>query len=212
MALTTKSIAYTLISLASKFQEFFYADAADVTFSYMDDDNVIRESTVSNIKKITEELTIVANTCEKDKISFMLIDDGEEIVKITDTVDIAALSAGYNLFCPHSREEYEKARLFLVGIGRPKSFGPLGIYKPTKKADSKYRQLNSVEMGADGWRVADGSLTWWGSDRTDIDEPKGSYTANSYLGIYYDDDGHVLSYTRANRTYKYTTYLCCKRS
>lgn len=56
MALSSSVAAYTLIGMAEKFQDFFYGDAQDVTFKYMDADGNILTKTVPNIAKVTAEL------------------------------------------------------------------------------------------------------------------------------------------------------------
>ena len=57
MDISTKSTAYTLISMASKFQEFFHGDAGDVLFKYMGENNEVSEATVPNIAKIINTLS-----------------------------------------------------------------------------------------------------------------------------------------------------------
>ena len=56
MALASTTAAYTLIGLASKFQEFFYSDAADVTFEYMNEDGEKLSTSVPNVAKIEDNL------------------------------------------------------------------------------------------------------------------------------------------------------------
>jgi len=58
MALSSTTAAYTLIGMAEKFQDFFYADAQDVTFKYMDVNGIILTKTVPNIAKVTNALNI----------------------------------------------------------------------------------------------------------------------------------------------------------
>jgi len=147
----------------------------------------------------------------RNDIEFMLIKNGKRIRYKDDVVDKKAIDEGFDLFCPHNREEFELARLYLLSLGETKSMGPLGIYKPTNRGNSKYKPLNSEGMGKDGWTVRDGWPTWWGSDRTNVSEPNGDYIANAYLGISYDNDGYIRWYNDANSVYSYTTYLCVKR-
>ena len=56
MPIASSVAAFTLINLASKFQEFFYGDAADVTFEYMNEDGEVLSTTVPNVAKVTAEL------------------------------------------------------------------------------------------------------------------------------------------------------------
>ena len=156
--------------------------------------------------KSWEELAPVGTILE-----FMLIENGKKIRYANDPIDPRASSKGFELFCPHSKDEYEMARKYLISIGKPKAMGPLGIYKPSDGASSENKPLNSAFMGLDGWRVQDGSVTWWASDRTDVTEPNGDYTAYAYLGIQYDDNGYVTWWNDCNSNYVYSTYLCVRR-
>ena len=152
-------------------------------------------------------------------IEFMLIKNGKQINFANDPIDDKALSKGFELFCPHNREEYEMARRYLLALGEPKSMGPLGIYYDDPNIPSScctgcwhsYHALNSDDMGKLGWKVQDGSPTWWASDRTNVSEPNGDYTARAYLNITYDNNGYITWYNDAHSSYKYTTYLCVRR-
>jgi hypothetical protein len=62
MPLASTTAAYTLIGLASKFQEFFYHDAGDVTFEYMNEDGERLTTTVPNVAKIEQNLLDNATT------------------------------------------------------------------------------------------------------------------------------------------------------
>ncbi len=154
-------------------------------------------------------------------LEFKLIKNGSSLRYVTDEIDPSLTEDGYELFCPHSKEEYEKARKYLLGIGEPSSMGPLGIYYSEDGPGGAYSwcsecwhsriPLSSNGLGSKGWKVKDGSLTWWASDRTNVTEPNGDYKANAYLGIWYDDEGYVRWWNDANDAYSYTTYLCVKR-
>jgi len=149
---------------------------------------------------------------EKD---YALIIGGPKISSIRDEIPIEYILAGYTLFSPHSKEEYEEARDWLVSIGHPKKMGPLGIYKPTSGGSysCRYKALRSDSLGADcGWKVQDGSDTWWASDLTNVSEPNGDYTGGCYLRIDYDDDGNVVWWNDYNCNYGYTDYLLVKRN
>jgi len=166
----------------------------------------------NDLKNDVEELkTLIHDYIHRNDIEFMLIKNGKRIRYKSDTVDKKALDAGFDLFCPHNREEYELARLYLLSLGEAKSMGPLGVYKPTNRGNSVYKPFNSEGMGKDGWTVRDGWPTWWGSDLTNVSEPNGDYIANAYLGISYNNDGYIRWYNDANNVYSYTTYLCVKR-
>jgi hypothetical protein len=112
---------------------------------------------------------------------FKLVKNGAPIRFSYDSIDSSAASAGYELFCPHSREEYDLARKWFLTVGEPFNFGPLGIYYDGDDIPGRWctkcwhsnHALNSDDMGKLGWKVVDGSLTWWASDRTDITEPNG---------------------------------------
>ena len=56
MPLASTVAATTLIGLADKFQEFFYGEAGDVTFDYMDEDGNIQTTTVMNVAKVVKYL------------------------------------------------------------------------------------------------------------------------------------------------------------
>ena len=160
-----------------------------------------------------------------NKLDFLLIKNGKSINLATDTVDDIALKQGYDLFCPHSKEEYETARLYLLSIGEPTAMGPLGIYKDDDDDDDDDftdSALNSTEMGSRGWKVKDGSSEWWAADsisdttnqrfdRSPMNEPNGDYVGKAFLGIWYDDQGYIKHYNDGNDSYKYTTYLCVRR-
>jgi hypothetical protein len=62
MPLASTTAAYTLIGLASKFQEFFYHDAGDVTFEYMNEDGEKLTTSVPNVAKVTADLQANAVT------------------------------------------------------------------------------------------------------------------------------------------------------
>ena len=65
MPLASTTAAHTLIGLASKFQEFFYSNAADVTFEYMNEDGERLTTTVPNVAKVTADLRASAVTDEE---------------------------------------------------------------------------------------------------------------------------------------------------
>jgi len=167
-----------------------------------------------NFDEIIDEIIPVGTILE-----FMLIENGKKINFANDPIDKRASSQGFELFCPHSKEEYEKARQYLLSIGKPTAMGPLGIYYPYNGQDFSNYALNSNELGSKGWKVQDGSLTWWAADTTSdstfdrkpMAEPNGNYTAKAYLGITYDDNGYIKHYDDDNSSYSYTTYLCVRR-
>ena len=152
---------------------------------------------------------------------FYLVVNGKKLRYNTDEIDQILIDDGFELFCPHSSDEYELARRYLVSINNPKSMGPLGIYYPADGPGSPTIwtsngwfsgiPLNSDGLGKKGWLVKDGSKLWWASDLTTVTEPNGDYAANAYLGITYSDDGHIQWYNDAGNRYSYVTYLCVKR-
>ena len=160
---------------------------------------------------------ILPNT---DIVDFMLIENGTKITFSYDPIDNRATDAGYQLFCPHSREEYELARKYLLALGKNGKMGPLGIFYDGDDIPGNwcsgcwhaYHALNSDDMGKLGWKVVDGSPVWWASDRRDISEPNGDYTKYAFLGIWYDDNGYIKHYNDAHSSYSYTTYLTVKRN
>jgi len=157
---------------------------------------------------------------EGDITNFFLVENGNLIRFSTDDINPDLISQGYELFCPHSREEYEVARNYLVKLGKAKMMGPLGIYYPKNGPFYPHYKslgwcscipLNSDNMGKKGWKVKDGSDVWWASDLVNVTEPDGDYVANAYLGITYDNDGHIKWYSDSNDRYGYKNYLCVKR-
>lgn len=157
-------------------------------------------------------------------LEFMLIENGSGIRFSYDPIDNRASLQGFELFCPHSKEEYEKARQYLLSIGKPKAMGPLGIYYPSNGPgccgwSMKNYALNSDGLGAHGWKVVDGSPTWWAAytttdstfGRKPMNEPNGDYRAYAYLGIFYNDNGYIEQYNDNGANYLYTTYLCVRR-
>lgn len=146
-------------------------------------------------------------------IEFTLCEKGKMINYANDAIEYNFKKDGYELFCPHSKQEYELAKQYLLSIGKPESMGPLGIYSPVDdgtQVASKY-PLNSEFMGKLKWKVQDGSQQWWASDLTTVTEPNGDYTKNAYLNIEYNDQGDVIHYNDGHASYKYTDYLCVKR-
>ena len=161
---------------------------------------------------------------QKSLDRFLLIENGKKLRYSTDEIEEKYKDEGYELFCPHSKEEYEQARQYLLSIGKPKSMGPLGIYYPHNgpgccRWDMRNYALNSDGLGKKGWKVKDGSPTWWAADTTrdpqfdrkPMGEPNGDYTANAYLGITYDNNGYVKHYNDGWNGYSYKTYLLIKR-
>ena len=157
---------------------------------------------------------------EGDISEFLLVENSKLLRYSTDDIDPDLISQGYELFCPHSEEEYEIARKYLVKLNKPKMMGPLGIYYPSNSPTYPHYQslgwcsgmpLNSGHMGKKGWKVKDGSRKWWASNRTNVTEPNGDYKANAYLGITYDAVGRVQWYNDAYDRYAYKNYLCVKR-
>ena len=150
-------------------------------------------------------------------IDFKLVINGS---KIRFSYDQPTLEDGYMLFCPHNRYEYDLARRYLLALGKPTYMGPLGIYYdgddiPGRCCTRCWHSnipLNSDGMGRLGWKVVDGSPTWWASDRTDVTEPNGDYTKYAYLGITYDNNGYVRWYNDAGSRYAYGNYLTVKRN
>jgi len=171
------------------------------------------------LDELTDYIKEKVNEKDSNIIDFKLIENGTPIRYSTDDIDTAASDLGYELFCPHNREEYEEARQYLISIGKPTSMGPLGIYYDgvlprggwSVRGWMSNIPLNSNNLGTKGWKVKDGSLTWWASDLTTVTEPNGDYTKNAYLGITYDANGYVKWYNDANDRYVYRTYLCVKR-
>ena len=153
----------------------------------------------------------ILNLKTNNKSKFYLVKNGKSIQNSKDQIDDKAIQNGYELFCPHSKAEYEEARKYLVSLGEAKSMGPLGVYA-TKAIHSQHHPLNSEHMGKDGWKVKDGSSTWWASDRTNVNEPNGDYSPYAYLNMEYDNNGYIKWYNDANNRYSYKTYLCVDRS
>ncbi len=60
--LDSQTCAYTLISFAGTFQDFYSEDAKDVTFKYMDEDGVTHEELVPNVTKLAEQLSAAGVT------------------------------------------------------------------------------------------------------------------------------------------------------
>jgi len=191
-------------------------------FAYEQNTKGVWKKKIKQVPLATEALTFGGLTPEEfvasmkptiPVLEFMLVKNGAIIRYSTDPIDTNASSLGYELFCPHSKEEYEAAKKYLLTINEPRSMGPLGIHKKTSRGDNcSYIPLNSDNMGNHGWVVQDGSETWWASDKTTIREPNGDYYANAYMAIWYDTAGDVYYYNDANNRYAYTTYLCVKRS
>jgi len=155
-----------------------------------------------------------------DIVDFRLVENGARIRYSYDPIGSSASKDGYELFCPHSREEYELARRYLLALGKPTAMGPLGIYYdgndiPGRCCTRCWHSnipLNSEGMGRKGWKVIDGSNTWWASDRTDVTEPNGDYEKYAYLGIWYNENGYVKWYNDCRNSYSYTTYLTVLRN
>jgi len=145
-----------------------------------------------------------------DITEFKLVDNGKSLTYYTDEIDDDLKSQGWMLFCPRSKNEFNKARDYLKEIGRIGCVGPMGIYN-TKSVDSSNKPLNSDNMGKDGWRVKDGSPCWWASDITSVTEPNGDYDAGAYLHFTYDENGDIKLYNDNHHNYTYTTYLVVKR-
>jgi len=151
--------------------------------------------------------------------AFKLIKNGQPIKYSHDPIDSKATDEGFILFCPHSKEEYEIARKYLLSLNSPKSMGPLGIYYdnddiPGKACSNCWfsnHALNSDDMGKLGWKVVDGSLVWWASDKRNVTEPNGDYKKFAFLGITYDNLGFVKWYNDMFDCYSYNTYLTVKR-
>jgi len=152
---------------------------------------------------------------------FKLVENGSRLRYSTDDINQSLIDDGYELFCPHDRNEYDHARKYLIANKKPKAMGPLGIYYPDDGPGGPTNYiangwcsstpLNSKHMGKKGWKVKDGNKVWWASDLATVTEPNGDYKANAYLGISYDNDGNVIWYNDGRAAYSYTTYLCVKR-
>ena len=151
---------------------------------------------------------------EKD---FLLIKNGEKIQYATDPIDTKASSLGLVLFCPHSKEDYRLAMSWLSRKGHSYSdVGPLGIYYPENGPGCcnwgmRYHALKSDDIGKLGWKVVDGSDKWWASDRTNVSEPNGDYSAKGFLNFSFDGDGNLRNWNDAGAC-SYTTYLCVPKN
>lgn len=62
MGLPYETAAYTLIGMATRFQDFFYAPEQDVTFEYMNENGEVKTATVPNVAKIKKQLDTAAVT------------------------------------------------------------------------------------------------------------------------------------------------------
>jgi len=170
------------------------------------------ERMTATLKNGCSVVDIFSNTSmgPDDIDEFKLVENGNTLRYYTDEISQDLLDDGWELFCPRSKDEFDKAKDYLNSIGKPGLMGPLGIYN-TRAVNSSYKPLNSDKMGKDGWRVKDGSPCWWASDLTNVSEPNGDYTAGAYLRIDYDEYGNVKWYNDGNSSYSYVNYLVVKR-
>ncbi len=156
------------------------------------------------------QLLFRMKTINTVKSKFYLIEGGISTSKFGDKD--SCKKRGLKIFAPNTKQEYEVAREYLISIGKPKAFGPLGIYHPNptqvKFPWTSNTPMNSANAGAKfGWKSTAGD-TWWISDKTNITEPNGDYTPNCWLSIQYNDSGNVIWYNDELCNNSYTTYLC----
>ena len=168
------------------------------------------------IKYKNQEVKIIGKYTPK--IEYLLIENGKTIKYATDSIDKKALDLDYVLFCPHSKEDYHNAMSWLRSNGHSYSdVGPLGIYYPLNGPGCcgwkmRYHALNSDDIGILGWKVVDGSDKWWASDRTNVSEPNGDYSAKGFLGRFSFDGSGNLTHWNDGGAYSYSTYLCVPKN
>jgi len=147
---------------------------------------------------------------------FMYIKGGKGINYSYDTIDARAIDAGFELFCPHTKEEYDVARRYIISLGE-NCLGPLGIHHDSGidgqnwGKSLRYVPLNSTNMAVHGVKVVDGSADWWACDLTTVTEPNGDWTKYAYLNLKFDALGKITWYNDASARYSYSDYLCVKR-
>jgi len=193
---------------------------AEIKKIIADDSKLLEGSTKDEIEKDIQK-TFNAMYLKKDELpiqigdilEFQYVENGKTISNSNDKIEEELIKDGFELFCPHSKEEYEKARKYLVNIKKPKGMGPLGIYQTRSgwRSTAPFEPLTSEGIGKYNWAVQDGSKTWWASDIETIGEPNGDGKRYGYLGIDYDDKGYIYHWNDA-RNYKYSNYLCVKRA
>jgi len=171
----------------------------------------IRDSNGNLIMKVSSESDFDKNGCGKI-LAFKLVENGKTINYAWDTIDENLIKEGWELFCPHSKDEFEQAKSYLKSLGKIGKMGPLGIYNSQPTKNTINIPLNSDGMGKYGWKIQDGCPTWWASDLTNVTEPNGDYTPYAYLSIQYDENGDIKWYNDNDANYKYSDYLLVKRA
>lgn len=153
--------------------------------------------------------------------TFYWLQDGPVTASVDDADGCGAV--GLQLFAPRSRADFELARDYLLSIGAEHFMGPLGLYNDRggEAAVAVGKAMNSYDVdnaAALGWRTTlvdpqnpSEPGDWWISDRTDLSEPNGDYTARCWLEVLYDEFGDVRHYNDWDENscrYSYSDYLC----
>ncbi|WP_196138804.1 Ig-like domain-containing protein [Aliikangiella sp. G2MR2-5] len=150
--------------------------------------------------------------------TFLHFANGIPSTYMTDNDSCKAV--GLQIFAPRSKQDYELGKSYVRSIGQANKMGPLGVYNTVNSTQNNravaaenlpmntYSPNNASEI-ENGW-VSTAGANWWMSDASDVDEPNGDYTANSWLGSFaFDPNGYLTWYNdEDNGYYTYSSYLC----
>lgn len=188
----------------------------------------------SGMYYITPEETTVEAFCyivPPDVYTLYYVRNGPSTSKKDD--NDGCKDIGMMLFTPLSSSHYTIARdrALLWNIPTQGPFlGPLGIYNPNngnndisteqwcgwiaknccKKKMIGGGQDDTVSRSGCGFTSLAGNI-FWASEKTDIDEPNGDYTATCWLLFNYNSSGDVDSWNDNKCSYSYSSYMCMAR-
>jgi hypothetical protein len=153
-----------------------------------------------------------------DAYTFYYVSGGLGTEKTSDTNTCDNL--GLMMFVPGNENHYNYGSGYALALNISTGgdfIGPMGIYSPdygdsdwsSECAYKKNRtgESDTLDRNLCNFMVITGG-TWWASDRTDVSQPSGDYTANCWLGYSWDGNGDITFYHDWNCNYTYNDYMC----
>jgi len=196
MGLPYETAAYTLIGMATRFQDFFYAPAQDVTFEYMNENGEVNTATVPNVAKIKSQLDAEAVTDAELADALKSYYDKVEVDAIRDAI-MGNFDSYYNKdevdakITDVSKETVtSKESYFKNVLSNNNNFDSSGLI-----SDGNAHYVNGSNAGLPIWTSIDyttlkPSVMYIGNDTY---EYNAAITSNNNRVVTFNVNGHILT-------------------